>query len=408
VPRPFRRRAVELLQSARRNAHIGAGALRAHRLRSALTTLGVVFGVAAVVCMLAIGKGAERRVLAELQRLGVRNLHVQARPPKDSAPSTLATHDAAALAGELRPFVDGVAAERGADRRVHYAGQSTPARFSGVTASYARYLDLEVQAGRFISDLDVATGAAVCVASEPLAMALSPPTLGVGDLVRCGGMALRVVGVARGLGLGEAERPPLFVPITLAQALLPRAGDPRAVERIVLRVTPRTEPAALAPVIEAALLRRHTGVRDFEVVVPRELLRREQRAQRVFQFVMGGIAGISLLVGGIGIANILFASVVERTPEIGVRRAVGATRRDVVLQFLFEALAIGAAGGVAGVLLGIAAAVVVARAADWPVLVTPGSIIISTVTALVTGLVSGSAPALQAARVDAIVALHHE
>jgi putative ABC transport system permease protein len=189
---------------------------------------------------------------------------------------------------------------------------------------------------------------------------------------------------------------------------LPRGRDARAVQRLVVRLASGAEPAQVAPLLTTALLRRHGGVHDFAVVVPAELIRREQRAQQVFQWVMGSLASVSLLVGGIGIANIMFASVLERTSEIGLRRAVGARRTDILTQFLFEAAAIAALGGLAGIILGLGGALLVARIAHWPVVVTPVSLLLSTGTAIVTGLVSGSAPARHAARVEAIVALHHE
>ncbi|MFQ5599630.1 MAG: ABC transporter permease [Candidatus Krumholzibacteriia bacterium] len=144
------------------------------------------------------------------------------------------------------------------------------------------------------------------------------------------------------------------------------------------------------------------------MIVPLELIRKEQRTQRIFRLVMGSIAGISLLVGGIGIMNIMFASVVERTSEIGVRRAVGARRRDILAQFLFEAGVMGGVGGLIGIVVGVCGALLVARAAGWPILITPGSILLSTGVAIATGLVSGLVPAHRATTVEAIVALHHE
>jgi putative ABC transport system permease protein len=386
-------------------------ALRAHRLRTGLTALGVVFGVGAVICMLAIGKGAERRVLQEIRRLGVRNLHVEERhaAAEDTGSSAgLVEDDARALAAAFAPAVRGTAAVRSGAVRVRLGAVSAEAELAGVTPAYASFLALTPIAGRFLGDLDVTSGAAVCVLSEPLAAALTPAGEALGTWVRCRGQALRVVGVVQG-GPGAADGPPpLYVPLATARQLLPRGRDPREVQRLVVRLAPDADPARLAPVLTAALLRRHSGVHDFAVVVPAELIRREQRAQQVFQWVMGSLASVSLLVGGIGIANIMFASVLERTSEIGLRRAVGARRADILTQFLFEAAAIAALGGLAGVILGLGGAFLVARIARWPVVVTPASLFISTGTAIVTGLVSGSAPARHAARVEAIVALHHE
>jgi putative ABC transport system permease protein len=391
-----------------RNIRIGAEALGAHRLRSALATLGVLFGVAAVVCMMAIGKGAERRVLAEYQRLGIHNLHIEARAPDAAATrSLLSADDGRALVAELAPVVGDAAAERGADRKVWALARNADARVVGVTPEYARLLDVTLVGGRFVGDLDVARGAAICVLSEPLAAALFPARSALGEIVHVGGQALRVVGLVRATALGAGTRPVLYVPLPVAARIPPGSRDPRGAERVIVRITPGTDPAALAPVVERALVRRH-GSHDFSIVVPSELVRKAQRTQRIFQFVMGGIAAISLLVGGIGIANILFASVVERTFEIGLRRATGARRTDITAQFLFEAAAIATAGGLAGLALGIGGAFVVARAAHWPVVVTPAALGLSLGTALATGLLSGWIPARHAATVDAIVALRHE
>jgi putative ABC transport system permease protein len=394
----------------RRSVGAGTSALRAHRLRTALTTLGVVFGVAAVICMLAIGKGAEQRVLDELRRLGIHNLHVESRPSPSpgTASSGLVESDAGALVGELQPYLRGAAPERTAPRKAWVRGRGADVQLCGVTPEYAAYLDLETLDGRFIAPLDASAGSGVCVLSEPLVAELLPGRRAIGAVLRCGGQALRVVGVVRAPGLAPDARPPLYVPLALSRAMLPTERDARAVERIVVRLHPAADPRALGAVIETALARRHAGARDFAVMIPSELIRKEQRTQRIFQSVMGGIAGISLLVGGIGIANILFASVVERTSEIGLRRAVGARRRDVLVQFLVEAALIGAAGGIAGIVLGAAGAIAIGHAAQWPILVTPGSIVLSAGTALATGLVSGVMPARAAAHVDPIVALRHE
>jgi putative ABC transport system permease protein len=395
---------------AARNVRLGGEALRAHRLRSALTTLGVVFGVGAVICMLAIGKGAEQRVLSELRRLGIHNLHVEARQSEESGAASrgLVAGDAEAMSAAFGPSVRGTAPERFEDRTLWIGARSAEVRLSGVTPEYARALGLEIVLGRFVSDLDVERGAAVCMLSEPLLPPLLPASPPLGEVVRFSGQALRVVGVVRGVALGSDRRPPVYLPLSSAWRMLPSGRDAREVQRIVVRLDPAADPSGMARVLGATLLRRHVGAQDFTIRVPSELIRKEQRTQRIFQIVMGGIAGISLLVGGIGIMNIMFANVVERTSEIGLRRAVGARRRDILLQFLFEAAAIGGAGGLVGVVLGVLGAVVVARAARWPILVTPGSIFISTFTAIATGMLSGFVPARRAAGVEAIVALHHE
>ncbi len=391
----------------RRNAAIGAEALGAHRLRSALAALGVLFGVAAVVCMLAIGRGAEQRVLAELRRMGARNLHVEARPASEgSAPSGgLVADDGRAAAAALAEHAATVVVERSMDATLWAGPRRATTRLTGVPPSYADVMDIELVAGRFIAPLDFERGTAVCVLAEPLATTLFPAGRAVGARIRFSGHSLRVVGVIRD-GSG-GERPTCYLPLTTAWRILPHERDAREVQRVIVHLSPGSDAGQSAGVIHAALSRRHHGVRDFEVVVPSDLIRKEQRTQRIFQMVMGSIAGISLLVGGIGIANILFASVVERTGEIGVRRAVGARRVDIETQFLSEAGAIGLVGGIAGIVVGGLGALLIGRAAHWPIVVSPASIGLATGTALATGLVAGFVPARRAARVDVAVALQH-
>lgn len=390
-----------------RNAAMGREAFAAHRLRTALTTLGVVFGVAAVVCMMAIGQGAEQKVLAELRRLGIRNLHVQERRPEEGASRGLVRADATALAA-LQPHIEGSAAERSETARAWVGARNREVVVAGVTPNYAHYLDLEVVQGRFISVLDQSSVAPVCVLSEDLLPTLLPATRALGSIVRIHGQAFRIVGVVRGIGLANATQPPLFMPLSTAWRCLPRRRDARELQRVVVRLADDADPSSLGRVVAATLLRRHSGTADFSVVIPHELIRKEQRTQRIFQLVMGSIAGISLLVGGIGITNIMFASVVERTAEIGVRRAVGARQRDILAQFLFESGALGGVGGVAGIVVGALGAWLVTRTAGWPVLVTAQSILLAGGMAVATGVISGVVPAYRAARVDAIVALHHE
>ncbi|UCE02408.1 MAG: ABC transporter permease [Candidatus Latescibacterota bacterium] len=392
-----------------RNVALGIEAFHAHRLRTALTTLGVVFGVGAVVCMLAIGKGAEQRVLAELRRLGVRNLHVQERRAERAGGSSgLVLADARALAKVLAPHVEGSAGERVHEASARVGARRADVAVTGVTPNYAGYLDLELVHGRFISQLDQERAAAVCVLSETLLPQLLPARQALGSVIRIAGHALRVVGVVRGVAIGDDARAQVFLPLSTAWRILPHQRDARELQRIVVRLSADADPSSIGRVVAASLLRRHSGTRDFSVIIPVELIRKEQRTQRIFQLVMGSIAGISLLVGGIGIANIMFASVVERTSEIGVRRAVGARRRDVLTQFLFESGVLGGAGGIVGVLFGILGAFIVTRTAGWPILVTPGSVLLATGMAIATGVVSGFVPAHRAATVNAIEALHHE
>ena len=278
---------------------LGLEAFRAHRLRTALTTLGVVFGVGAVVCMLAIGKGAEQKVLAELRKLGIHNLHVQERRSEEGASLGLVVADAHAVRA-LAPHVRGSAAQR-SEKAVAWVGpRNAEVLAAGVTPNYAEYLELEIVQGRFVSALDEARASPVCVISEPLLPTLLPARRALGAIVRIHGQAFRVVGVVRGVGLENEAAPPVFMPLATAWRSLPQKRDAREIQRVVVRLAEDADPSAIGRVVAASLLRRHSGTRDFSVVIPHELIRKEQRTQRIFQLVMGSIAGISLLVGGIG------------------------------------------------------------------------------------------------------------
>ncbi|MFQ5601047.1 MAG: ABC transporter permease, partial [Candidatus Krumholzibacteriia bacterium] len=257
-----------------RNVTLGLEAFRTHRLRTALTTLGVVFGVGAVICMLAIGKGAEQKVLVELRRLGVRNLHVEARRAEEKGSSLgLVLDDARAVTTTLAPHVQGGAPERFQSATVWVGPRSAEVVLSGVTPEYARYLDLEVVQGRFVSSLDDARGAAVCVLSEALLPVLLPARRPLGAVVRFGRQAFRIVGVVRGVALGNEERPPVFMPLSTAWRSLPRKRDARELQRIVLRLGEDADPSSVGRLVGASLLRRHAGTRDFTVIVPLELIR---------------------------------------------------------------------------------------------------------------------------------------
>jgi putative ABC transport system permease protein len=283
----------------------------------------------------------------------------------------------------------------------------------GTTPAYRSAARLSVRSGRFLSDLDVADSKRVAVLGASVAGALFPMGEARGQRVQLGDEWFQVVGVLEGRALPRGKAGPIrtrdvnravFVPLPA----LDRGRDPRpdGVDEIVIRVEDADRVTASAETAQAVV--RRTSAAPFEVIVPREILRQKERTQRIFNVVTGAIAAISLLVGGIGIMNIMLASVAERTREVGIRRALGASRDDVAAQFLVESSLLTAAGGVAGAALGLVGSMLIQRLAGWPTALSPLMLLAALVTALLVGVGFGFYPAWRAAHLEPMDALRHE
>jgi putative ABC transport system permease protein len=287
----------------------------------------------------------------------------------------------------------------------------------GVSHRQAALSGLAVAEGRFLDPLDETTHAQVCVLGAGLRRDLFGQEPALGRTVKVNDLWLEVVGVLgpggasaesfQGVHVGSPDRE-LYLPVTTAQRKLERDALASPLDELVVQLAPGTDPAEAGAMVAALVERLHGGAEDWELVVPEALLAQSRRTQRLFDLVMGCIAGISLLVGGIGIMNIMLASVLERTREIGVRRAVGARRRDLLQQFLVESFALSAAGGLVGVLTGVAIARAVALFAGWTTTVTAVSVLLASGVAVAVGLASGVYPAMRAASLDPIEALRYE
>ncbi|MEO6194061.1 MAG: ABC transporter permease [Thermoanaerobaculia bacterium] len=411
--------------------------LAAHKLRSALTMLGMIFGVGAVIAMMSIGAGAERQALASIERLGLRNVLVRAKTFKDSELKEIrqkslgvSQRDAAAIS-EAVPGVDLVVPRIRIDpyKVISPAGKSDGADVYGVTPRHADLAHLSVAEGRFLDPLDESTHAQVCVIGPEVRRDLFGYGEAVGQLVKVNDVWLEVVGVlatdlpqaatagAKTPGGDEEGGPPsaagpsareIYLPLSTADRKFEHPTLASPLDEIVIRLKEGVSGAETAATMRDLLDRLHGGTGDYELVVPEALLAESRRTQRLFNVVMGAIAGISLLVGGIGIMNIMLATVLERTREIGVRRAVGARSSDIRFQFIVESFAISLIGGVAGIVAGLALARGVAAYAGWQTIVTGASILLATGVAMTVGLASGIYPAARAAALDPIEALRYE
>jgi putative ABC transport system permease protein len=401
-----------------------AASLAGHKLRSALTMLGMIFGVGAVIAMLSIGAGAERQALEMLQGLGLRNILVRTRDLRDQDLPEVRKKSVGLSERDSRAIVGAVAGvELTSPRltvtpyRIRSAGGVSDARVYGVGPAQARLGRLALAEGRFLDALDELTHAQVCVLGSDVRRELFGFGPALGQDLKINQVWFEVVGVLeprgsaadtfQGVPLGVVEQE-IYIPLSTARRKFERGPLESPLSEIVVALTPGTPPQTTGRVIEELLDRLHAGQRDYEVVVPEALLEQSRRTQRLFSLVMGLIAGISLLVGGIGIMNIMLATVLERTREIGVRRAVGARRADIRFQFVTEAFAISLLGGLAGIAMGVAIARGVAAWAGWPTVVTAGSVVLATGVAMTVGLASGLYPATRAADLDPIEALRYE
>jgi putative ABC transport system permease protein len=406
---------------------MGLENLRAHKLRSLLTMLGMIFGVAAVVAMLSIGAGAQQEVMAFIEQLGVRNLIVEAREAPDSQALQKIRKISPGLNFKdfrvIQANVEGISASTARKRftpsKLLPRPQADPPMVYGVSPAYVDIANLAVVSGRFFDERETAGAAPVAVLGEAAAASLFGADDPIGRYVKVNEQWFQVIGIAGPqltvqadvAGLPAQDRNNLmYVPLYSAIFRLEdgQSQQKDEIDGIYLQMQQGADIPSAAALLRGLLNVSHRQAGDFTIVSPAELLAEQRRTQRVFEMVMVAIASISLLVGGIGIMNIMLASVMERTREIGIRRAIGAKRRDVIRQFLIETTIISLAGGVLGVIVGVALSRMIGYLAGWSTIVTTTSIVLAFFVSVTIGLVFGLYPAARAASLDPVKALHYE
>ena len=404
---------------------IGITEIRLHKMRSFLTMLGVIFGVAAVIATSAIGAGAAEELDRQLAMLGANTVRIRAAEVRGAeasaairrSPFGLTLRDVEAIR-TIAPQIAHAAALKKSEARAFAGSRALAGEVWGAGADLAKILGYRVEEGRFLTPQDVVEAKQVCVIGAGVRRAAFPLEDPIGQRLMISGQAFQVVGVlaARGEGGGETvievgnvDRD-IYVPVTSAYRRLAVERDPRAdrLDEIILQVGSGEDLREASTLVGRILERRHRGVPDYQIIVPEELIRQQQETAAILGNVLIFVAAISLLVGGIGIMNILLATVTQRTREIGIRRALGAMRRDILGQFLVESLAISLLGGVAGIGLGYGLALLISEYAGWLTIVQASAIMLSTGVSAAVGLLFGLYPAMKAAQLDPIEALRSE
>jgi putative ABC transport system permease protein len=432
------------------NLQIAMDAVMANRLRSVLTALGIIFGVAAVIAMLAIGNGAQQEILDQIKLVGVNNIvitpvveqveevvseenQLQAEKKRFSAGLTLL--DVRSVEEVLGPQIRFVSPEIVVDTYVMRQGLRRSAKVVGVENSYFDVSQFELNEGSYFNERQLNRGEAVCVIGSAIRTKFFPQDDPLNKLIKVGPHWLKVVGVLEERFISEKSIENLgirdynldiYTPVNTVllryknRALVTQANiesnvgnDQRSMnyhqlDKITIQVHEAEQLNPVADVASSLLERRHNQTVDYTVTIPEQLLKQQQRTRDIFNLVLGAIAGISLVVGGIGIMNIMLASVLERIKEIGLRLAIGAKKADIIWQFLLEAVMISVTGGVVGVILGIILATVVSGIAEIPTIVSISSVILSFGVAASVGLIFGIAPARRAANQNPIASLRYE
>lgn len=444
---------------------IAMESILANKLKSVLTALGIIFGVASVISMLAIGNGAQQEILEQIKMVGVNNILISPIV-QDSEESEdeengedrqsgkfsrgLSLLDSEAVLSTI-PSVVRMSPEIALNSFAVYGGKREAAKLIGVASDYFDLFNLPLEAGSVFNNHQEESGLAVCVIGANIKSKFFPDVNPVGKHIKFGHVWLQVIGVIERSNVSVSAfenvginvyNDNIYIPVktmlmryqnrgilrkeNTASSGMGGRGMMRMIsmmstnpsqnsssnyhqlDKIVVQVEETEQLSTTAELIGRMLLRRHSDVKDFEVTVPELLLKQQQRTREIFNLVLGAIASISLIVGGIGIMNIMFASVMERIKEIGTRQAIGATRIDIIVQFLSEAVLISVSGGLVGVILGIVLSDLITRFSDISTIVSFSSVLIAFFVSASVGVIFGYSPAKRAAERDPIESLRYE
>lgn len=435
---------------------IGFEAIIDNKLKSILTALGIIFGVAAVISMLAIGNGAEQEILEQIKMVGVNNIIIT---PIEAVGSENSTENQEEKAGakkfsrgltlldlqaieEVVPTINMISPVISYNYSAIIDGKSKPVVLEGVNSNYFKLFNINLQSGEVFNRLQAEAGLPVCVIGDNIKTVFFNQENPIGQHIKCGQIWLKIVGVVERrdftasasdeMGISSSDNK-IFVPaqtilMRFKNRALVRADEverttarrrmtvttstsnsddknPNQLDKIILQVKETEQLGATANLVKRILLRRHSGLYDFEVTIPELLLKQQQRTKKIFNIVLGAIAGISLIVGGIGIMNIMLASVMERIREIGTRQAIGASRKDIVAQFLAESTLISISGGIVGIILGVALSKIITVFFDIKTIVSLFSIVIAFGVSALVGILFGYMPAKRAADKDPVESL---
>ncbi|MDT0581212.1 ABC transporter permease [Brumicola blandensis] len=403
--------------------------LSAQKLRTFLTLLGMIFGVGAVIAMLNIGEGAERQALKLIDSMGVNNIIVESKEYPSEELVEIREESLGLSMGDVNaalstlPFVEGFSASK--KIRVHdiYSDESkSQAEVLGVTLSYFEHANLKLASGRLLNETDNTTISQSAVlgfdaAAELFPDLISDPSRIIDKYVKVNHVWLSVVGVLnpppgdknefQGVKIG-GDRYRIFIPVSTSTQKFSSDVLASELDTIKLNISKQSDPVIAAKAVEQLMQLRHGGVDDYTLVIPAALLEQQKQTQQIFNIVMACVAGISLLVGGIGIMNIMLANVMERTKEIGLLRAVGATQKDIKEQFLAESFAISVLGGILGIVFGLVLSEIIGTYSGWAVSWSIPAIFLSLSICMIVGVGFGVFPAIKASKLNPIDALHSD
>ncbi len=399
---------------------VGMEGVKSHKLRSLLTMLGIIFGVAAVISMLSIGEGAREEALSQIAQMGMHNIIIQnvqnddleEGSDQDNFSRGLRMADVTALE-DVNKLLNAVVPQRVIADDAQYDTERKPVTIIGTLPTFEEVMEYRPAQGSFFNFQDVLEYRRVCVLGSSVKRDLFYFRDPLNQQIKLGEDWFTVIGVMErkmtgGNTGGMDMNKQIYIPLTTSNVRFTKDEFESEIDRIVARVEDPERVREAANIVNMTLARRHNNLGDYQISIPEALLQQRQQTQRIFNIVMGCIAGISLLVGGIGIMNIMLASVMERTKEIGIRRAIGARRTDIMGQFIFEAAALSFIGGIVGIILGWSLTKIITLYAGWKTIVSIFAVFLAFGVSAAVGILFGYYPARQAALLDPIESLRYE